>query len=96
MKKLTRDSVKGTYLKNVILFPNGRRSAKKTVENLATAGIQLHNDQIVEFASSVLNMYKAGHREVNITCWLKKRCISFTGAPVLKTVPSLEINHPSD
>jgi hypothetical protein len=86
MIKFTRESVKGTELKNVILFPNGKRSANKTVTELKTSGIQLRGEQIIEFATSIMNMYKAGHREVNVNCWLKKGRITFTGAPINKII----------
>jgi hypothetical protein len=80
----TRESVPGTTINNVKLYPNGSRSGQKTVDELATTGIQLRDDQIIEFAASILNMYQSGHREVNITCWLKKGYITFLGAPVPK------------
>ena len=81
----TRNSLPGTYVKNVKLFPNGSKTSEKKIKDLKTSGIQLHGDQIVEFATSIMDMYKAGHREVNVTCWLKKNYITFTGAPVDKS-----------
>lgn len=88
--KTTRKSVKGVNLKNVILFPNGKRSKNKTVEELATIGIQLKKtpdrNQIVEAAISLLEMDKAGYTEVNITGWLKRGEITFTSEPFTKVI----------
>lgn len=79
MIKFTRRSVKETGIEKVILYPNGKKSSDWKVSELKTTGIKLKGDQIPLMAASLLSMYKAGHREVNITCWLKKKSISFTG-----------------
>ncbi len=87
-KKYGRKSVKGVNIKNVKLFPNGKRSAETKVKDLATTGIQLRktpeSNQIVELATSLLEMDKAGYTEVNITCWLKTGQITFTSEAVEK------------
>ena len=85
-KKYGRKSVKGVNMKGVNLFPNGKRSKHKLVEDLATIGIQLRGKQITDFATSIMEMHKAGYTEINITGWLKRKEITFTSEAVEKTM----------
>jgi hypothetical protein len=80
----TRETVKGTSLKNVISYPNGKKSGKKLVEDMKTSGAKLKGKQIIDFATSLLDMYKNGHREVNVTFWRETKDVTFTGTHVKK------------
>ena len=82
--KYTRKSKAGVNMSEVKLFPNGKHSSDKTVENLATIGIQLKGKQIIDFATSIMEMAKEGHQEVNITGWFKKGTVTFLGKSVKK------------
>lgn len=85
MKRLTRETVKGTEIKNVKLYPNGKRAADWKVSELQTTGIKLIGHQILKMAFSLISMWISGHREVNVNSWLKQNKITFTGTHVYKS-----------
>ena len=78
-----RNSLPGVNMKGVKLYPNGKNSADKTVAELSTIGIKLiGTHQITDFVTSIMEMHKAGHQEINITGWLKKGHVTFLGGHV--------------